>query len=369
MATIRTGIRRFKALSENEIIAVAAPPPIALPPSKLSRDDLELNSWYDCFDEREPQQTLAGGIIKGDRVFLSSKPNMGKTWIAQWLAFQMAAGNKFVRGDESPDPCRVWWIDLEMGKNQFLGRFEMIARGMWPMGNYPKRGDLGLFYDTGKRVNLDDDAGAVRLLEFLKRHEIDVMFIDSYAKITAGRENEKTDMQPVMDRISHIQVALTDHLGRPFTSVVVAHEPKSGEGGVAGSRVMEAEPDALVLLRPGEGDLERVLKTKKMRNGPGYEIAYAMNWGEDRAGRPAFWVSDARDTTGDKAPVTSQAPKHSPIRDSLVDMLRNGRSMTATDIKRRAELEGKNIFPAQLKKYVDDGTLVFDAASKLYKLA
>jgi predicted ATP-dependent serine protease len=366
-----TGIRRFDRDKDRRIIAVAAPPPppIALPSSKLSRDDLELHSWYDCFDEREPQQTLAGGVIKGDRVFLSSKPNMGKTWIAQWLAFQMALGKKFVRGDESPDPCRVWWMDLEMGRNQFLGRFEMIARGMWPMGNYPKRDELGLFYDTGKRVNLDDDAGAIRLLDFLRRSQIDVMFIDSYAKITAGRENEKVDMQPVMDRISHIHTAMTADRGIPFTSVVIAHEPKSGEGGVAGSRVMEAEPDALILLRAGEGNLDRTLKTKKMRNGPGYEIDYTMNWGEDRAGRPAFWVSDAEDATGDKVSVAAQAAKPSPLRDALMDMLRNGRAMTATDIKRRAELEGKNIFPAQLKKYVDDGTLAFDAASKLYKLA
>jgi hypothetical protein len=191
------------------------------------------------------------------------------------------------------------------GEKSVFGRFEMIARGMWPMGNYPKRDELGLFYDTGKRVNLDDDAGAIRLLEFLWQDEIDVMFIDSYAKITAGRENEKVDMQPVMDRMSHIHSALTEIAASPFTSVVIAHEPKSGEGGVAGSRVMEAEPDALILLRAGEGNLDRVLKTKKMRNGPGYEIAYTMNWGEDRAGRPAFWVSDAEGRDGDKAPLSA----------------------------------------------------------------
>lgn len=359
--TVRNGVRRFRSVSETEIVVD--------PPKQLSRDDLELRSWYDCFDEREPQQILAGGIIKGDRTFLSAKPGAGKTWIAAWLAFQMAAGQKFGRGDENPDPCRVWWIDLEMGKNQFLGRFEMIARGMWPMGNYPKRDDLSLFYDTGKRVNLDDDSGAITLLKFLKQHEIDVMFIDSYAKITAGRENEKVDMQPVMDRISHIHTALTDHLGRPFTSVVIAHEPKSGDGGVAGSRVMEAEPDSLILLRNGEGDAERVLKTKKMRNGPGYEISYSMNWGEDRGGRASFWVSDERDTSGDKSHTSPQAPKPSPTMDALSDMLRNGRSMTATDIKKRGELAGVNIFPAQLKKFVDNGTLLFDPATKLYRLA
>lgn len=365
-----TGIRRFDRDKDRRIIAVAAPPPppIALPPSK-SRDDLELRSWFECFNERAPKQVLAGGIVKGNRTFLAGKPGVGKTWVAAWIAFQVARGSRFGRGDQNPPPLRVWWLDLEMGENQFLSRFESIVRGIWPTGGFPKQDELGLFFDTDKRLNLDTDEGMVKLIEFLVANDIDVLFIDSFAKVTAGRENEKTDMQPVMDRVTELHRQLTERRGVPFTSVIIGHETKTGDGTVAGSRVMWAEPDTLLFLREGPTKKERVLKTKKNRNDKEYEISYSVNWGEDRSGRDAFWINDDREVGGDGETIAPQPPKHSPIRDSLVDMLRNGRAMTATDIKKRAELEGKNIFPAQLKKYVDDGTLTFDAASKLYKLA
>jgi len=99
----------------------------------------------------------------------------------------------------------------------------------------------------------------------------------------------------------------------PFTSVIIGHETKTGDGTVAGSRVMWAEPDTLLFLREGPTKKERVLKTKKNRNDKEYEISYSVNWGEDRSGRDAFWINDDREVGGDGETIAPQAPKHSPI--------------------------------------------------------
>ena len=369
MAAIRTGVRRFRAISENELVAVAAPPPPPIVPPSLigarTEDVLELRSWIECFDEREEPEVLAGGIIAGDRTFISADGGVGKTWLGLWLALQIAAGRRFGRGEENPKPRQVWWADLEMSRNQFLGGVEKIVRGMWPMGDYPSAEELGLHWDSGKRINLDTDDGALRLLAFLKTHGVTTLFVDSFAKITDGDENAKEAMQPVLDRLSHIHHEM-EKAGLELTSCVIAHESKMGAG-LRGSGAIRNTIDSLLRIK-ADGE-KMLLWTDKSRNGPHYKIEYTPHWAEDRTGRNAFYIGEVTEIEINNTPKSTKSATVWPVREVVEELLRGGRKLTATELKKQSESSKVTVYPAQLKKLVDDGIVAFDPIAKLYRLA
>ena len=171
-------------------------------------------------------------------------------------------------------------------------------------------------------------------------------------------------MQPVLDRLSRIHYEM-DKSGLELTSCVIAHESKMGAG-LRGSGAIRNTIDCLLRIKQ-DGD-KMLLWTDKSRNGPHYKIEYTPRWEEDRSGRSTFYISEATEIEIGNAPKSKVAAVW-PVREVIKDLLRGGRKLTATEIKKQSEASGTNIFPAQLKKLVDDGTLIFDANSKLYKLA
>jgi hypothetical protein len=156
-------------------------------------------------------------IAKKSIGFVAGLPETLKTWLCADLAVECARESGFWLGLFPVTGCKVLFVDQERWKGETQRRFGSIiaAKGI-------ERADLKdtLYLKSGTtiRLNLDQSYQAFRT-ELLELRP-DLVIVDSFATFHTSPENDRTEIQKVLERIKELR----NEIGCTF--MFINHETK-----------------------------------------------------------------------------------------------------------------------------------------------
>jgi len=166
---------------------------------------------------------IGSGILDaGNILLIHGRPKIGKTMLAMNLSLALKGGTSWLHFD-IPQKRKVLYLQTEVTKSQMKARFLR-------MDNSEVEDDNNLFITREFGVDLLDQESIVRLSEFIKKNEIDVLIIDPFVAFHQAKdENNNSEMGAVMKHLYKL-IQTNEGLG----IILVHHDKKhGGEGGDA----------------------------------------------------------------------------------------------------------------------------------------
>jgi hypothetical protein len=169
-------------------------------------------------DIKEPEWICKPFIAKKSIGFVVGLPATLKTWLCADLAVESARGSGLWLGLFPVTNCKVLFVDQERWKGETQRRFgSMIAaKSLTPTA---LKDSLFLKSGTTIRLNLDQSYQAFRT-ELLEMRP-DLVIVDSFATFHTLPENDRTEIQKVMERIKELR----NEIGCTF--LFINHESKA----------------------------------------------------------------------------------------------------------------------------------------------
>lgn len=206
-----------------------------------------------------PVEYWVDGIIpKMGKILVSGKSGAGKSILAMNAACAMTSGINEWLG-KSVSPCRVLYMDLEIGVSALRERLTKIIR------EKGLRADR-LFVSPVPSLDLEDENTYKALKEFVSENQIDVVIFDPLGFLWRGNENESHTVRKLLSLFN----SLIDEFG---VSVVLVHhwrkstdKSKSGGEMSAGSYIIEGWAEAHVSISGSPGSVA-FIKQEKFRHG------------------------------------------------------------------------------------------------------
>jgi hypothetical protein len=205
-------------------------------------------------------------IAVGDVIGIVAPPKNLKTYFALSLLHSLAACEPFLRrGSLTPSrPMRVMMVEEEGHKIHFARRMERVARSFDEDWVAP----VTVRWSSGFIL---EEAAVDALIAEINFHEIDVIMLDPWQRITAGAdESSASETAEMWDEIFRIRKETG------CTVIIIHHMRKDAEltpDAIRGSSRFRGEVDASILLRydPDAATLFLVVE--------GRDIPYAANDG------------------------------------------------------------------------------------------
>ncbi len=170
-------------------------------------------------DQEETVEWICEGLVPRRSLgFVAGLPETMKTWFLMDLALECARGGGDWLGRFSVSNARVLFIDQERFKGETQRRFKALiaAKGLTAQ-------DLGnqLFIQCGTttRINLQHSFDAFR--KQLAEIRPDIVLVDSFATFHTAEENNRKDVQIVLERIKELR----NEFGCTF--IMIHHENKN----------------------------------------------------------------------------------------------------------------------------------------------
>lgn len=147
--------------------------------------------------------------------FVAGLPETQKTWLLMDLAVELQRAGSWI-GLMPIAQARVLFVDQERFKGETQRRFAAVvaAKGLQGVA-LP-----GLFIKSGTAIKINDDRAYAAFREELLSLRPDIVMVDSFGTFHTVPENNRMDMQVVLDRIK----SLRDEVGCAF--VFINHESK-----------------------------------------------------------------------------------------------------------------------------------------------
>lgn len=175
-----------------------------------------------------------------------------KSWLARLMALSMTTGRKFGLIDP-PQSINVWYIDREGAPKLTLDAWEKLSRGM----NIDFKETQGrLHYTHLGAFYLNNKEHVGRACEYIKKHTIKCVIIDTFAKSFQGDENDAQSTGKALQACSLIQqagaaVVLVHHL-RKGAFATKGDEPTPDED-IRGSGALAGGFDMHLAIRKYDG--------------------------------------------------------------------------------------------------------------------
>ena len=169
-------------------------------------------------DIKEPEWICKPFIAKKSIGFVVGLPATLKTWLCADLAVESAGANGIWLGLFPVTSCKVLFVDQERWKGETQRRFSSIlaAKGT---AHSQLKDHLYLKSGTTIRLNIDSSYQAFRT-ELLEMRP-DLVIVDSFATFHTLPENDRTEIQKVLERIKELR----NEVGCTF--LFINHENKS----------------------------------------------------------------------------------------------------------------------------------------------
>jgi hypothetical protein len=203
-------------------------------------------------------------VAKKSIGFVAGLPETLKTWLCTDLAVECARESGLWLGLFPVTRCRTLFIDQERWKGETQRRFSSViaAKGLSRSG---LKDTLSLKSGTTIRINIDSSYQAFRT-ELLEMRP-DLVIIDSFATFHTSPENDRTEIQKVLERIKELR----NEIGCTF--LFINHETKyaypngdeKGEpnmGTMAGSVAIGAAAEFCLIVRKVEDNTSVVHHVK-----------------------------------------------------------------------------------------------------------
>ena len=168
-------------------------------------------------DIKEPEWTCQNIIPKKSIGFIVGLPATLKTWLCIDLAVECARENGLWLGLFPVTNCKVLFIDQERWKGETQRRFSAViaAKGI---AKTDLKDQLSMKSGTTIRLNIDSSYQALRT-ELLEMRP-DIVIIDSFATFHTAPENDRTEIQKVLERVKELR----NEIG--CTILFINHESK-----------------------------------------------------------------------------------------------------------------------------------------------
>lgn len=189
-------------------------------PSTLSSFSSSKSETIDTFleDIKEPEWICKPFIAKKSIGFVVGLPATLKTWLCADLAVECAKQSGLWLGLFPVINCKVLFVDQERWKGETQRRFgSMIAAKGLELRTL--KSSLSLKSGTTIRLNLDQSYQAFRT-ELLEVRP-DLVIVDSFATFHTLPENDRTEIQKVLERIKELR----NEIGCTF--LFINHESKA----------------------------------------------------------------------------------------------------------------------------------------------
>lgn len=215
-------------------------------------------------DMETPEWICKPFVAKKSLGFIVGLPETLKTWLCVDLAVECAAGNGQWLGLFPVTNCKVLFVDQERWKGETQRRFNSVIAGK---GMSPDQLKNGLFLKSGTTVRLNLDSSYQAFRTELLEMRPDLIIVDSFATFHTLPENDRTEIQKVLERIKDLR----NEIGCTF--LFINHENKNaypngepqGEptmGTMVGSIGIGAAAEFCLTVRKVENNTSLVWHTK-----------------------------------------------------------------------------------------------------------
>lgn len=223
-------------------IADATPDEVTAPEPKRKLHFLNWAELTELAAKAEDNEWIVPrAILRGGVHFITAPAGGGKSWAAVDLVRACATGGKWLDAVEAK-PCRVLYINEEMGAGQFWLRAKRIGGTLENM-----------FTLQQEQVKLDNPEHLQAILDFVKDERIEVVVLDTLVRVHAYDENSNTEMARLYDKVRRMNVlgvavvALHHHKKGKGADNAVSHEQMRGAGEIA------AQADLIASIDQSEG--------------------------------------------------------------------------------------------------------------------
>jgi len=246
---------------ENRIIPLVEDQFKRYPPPKT--DDSQALSIDSFLQDQEEVEWLCEGMIAKRSIgFVAGLPETGKTWALMDLAVELARGNGVWLGKYPVKQAKVLFIDQERFRGETQRRLKAIIRGKDNLS--PNLRD-NLFVKCGTTTRLDLQHSFAAFKKEVGELQPDLIIVDSFATFHTKEENNRKDIQEVLERIKEIR----NEFGCSF--IFIHHENKhafdkeAGDptiGQMAGSIAIPAAAEFAFAVRKQDGESSMFYHTK-----------------------------------------------------------------------------------------------------------
>lgn len=174
----------------------------AKPRGQENAGELPSDSFSGFMSNDTKVEWLVPGIIGRESLgFVAGLQETGKTWITMDLAVEVARGGLWL-GKFPTNKAKVLFIDQERFHAETRRRLRAIM-GAKAIGPAQLDGNLTVWCGTSIRLDLDNSFNALqRRMETLRP---ELVIVDSFATFHTKEENNRTDIQTVLERIKRLR--------------------------------------------------------------------------------------------------------------------------------------------------------------------
>ncbi len=221
------------------------------PEVKEENEDSSIESFL--MDVQTVEWIVPNLIAKNSIAFVAGLPETGKTWMLIDLAIECAKGGGLWLNKYPVKQAKVLFIDQERFKAETQRRFKAVLSGAG-ISATDIRGQLNIRCGTTTRLDLQNSYEAFR--KTVEEIRPDVVIVDSFATIKVAEENNRKEIQNVLEKIKELR----NEFGCTF--IFIHHESKiafSSEAGepsiaqMAGSVAIPAAAETVLTVRKHEG--------------------------------------------------------------------------------------------------------------------
>lgn len=215
-------------------------------------------------DMEDPEWICKPFVAKKSFGFVVGLPETLKTWLCIDLAVESARENGIWLGLFPVTSCRVLFVDQERWKGETQRRFNAVlaAKGL---GQKDLQNNLFIQSGTTTRLNLDASFQAFRTSLLDLRPEL--VIIDSFATFHSSTENDRSEIQKVMERIKELRneigctfLFINHESKMAYASVEDAGDPNMGT--MVGSIGIAAAAEFVLTVRKVESGMSLIWHTK-----------------------------------------------------------------------------------------------------------
>jgi len=224
----------------------------------------ELTSLSTFMDVDENVTWLVPGMVARSSIgFVAGLPETCKTWMTMDLAIETARGGKWL-GLFQTEKAKVLFIDQERFAGETRRRFRAMFKAKCI--DYRKMdGNLSILCGSTTRLDMDNSYEAFR--RTLQDVQPDLVIVDSFATFHNKEENNRSDIQMVLERIKAIRnefgctICFIDHENKgAFQASQEGEEPSALR--MAGSVAKPAAAEFIFTVRAKGKGMSGVYMTK-----------------------------------------------------------------------------------------------------------
>lgn len=189
------------------------------PPAAQEETNDDVSSFL---QDITPVEWIVPGVIARASIgFVAGLPETYKTWLLLDLAIEAAKGGGKWLGKFEVRPCRVLFVDQERYKAETQRRFNSLLNAK---GVNPKSLADSLYVRCGTTTRLDLDESFKAFRTRLQDIKPDLVIVDSFATFHIGGENDRQEIQKVIERVKELRkefncaLLFIDHEGKSVYS-------------------------------------------------------------------------------------------------------------------------------------------------------